>query len=94
MQAMQMMLRWAAPMVGVAIAGAIWAAPTALAQPDEPSCTDVGGTDTCESPGNVQIDASPPVDFAPQYPYWEGDSVIGIPDEGGGDLVGLGPARR
>jgi hypothetical protein len=58
-------------------AAAIAAAPTAMAANTDPApvfphdhTTLVG-----PSPGNNQINnASPPADFAPQYPYWEGDS--------------------
>jgi hypothetical protein len=87
---------WCAAMLLAAAAGtAIWAAPAALAQSDDqPSCTDVAGSETeCQSPGNVEINASPPVEYAPQYPYWEGDSIIDEHD-GGGGLVGLEPPHR
>ena len=39
------------------------------------NCTYVNGSaDTqCQTPGNVQInDSPPPVQYTPQYPYWEG----------------------
>jgi hypothetical protein len=78
--------------MGVAAVISVGFAPSATAQSDDQSCTDVAGADTvCQSPGNVQIDASPPVDDAPQYPFWEGDSIYGYgaPDYGGGHLEGL-----
>ena len=52
-------------------------APAALADsvPGQQSCTTTTAGDECQSPGNVQIDDSPPVDFTPQYLYWEGDSM-------------------
>jgi hypothetical protein len=60
-------------------AAAILAAPTAVAEPSDPtlpSCTDTGGaeaiggsTTECVTPGNVQINATP---AEPTYPYpWE-----------------------
>jgi hypothetical protein len=53
---------------------AVCGAPVAAAQPD---CTNVGGTTTeCSSPGNVQINAGPPVsEFT--LPYW--DETFGSP---------------
>lgn len=62
------MLRLIVPAIfagGVALA--VVTAPAALADPLLPSCqtTSTGGQDTeCATPGNVQIDATPPV-----YPY-------------------------
>jgi hypothetical protein len=39
----------------------------------EQSCTNLGGSKTiCQSPGNVQINDAPPVQYAPQYPFWAG----------------------
>jgi hypothetical protein len=59
-------------------AAAIVAAPTAgAADTPAPSCTTTGAGSICESPGNVQINDSAPVQFAPQYPYWEGDYFHG-----------------
>ena len=52
---------------------AIALAPAAAA--DEPSCTDVGSTTQCSTPGNVQINASPSVDTDFTLPYW--DEVFG-----------------
>jgi hypothetical protein len=81
--------------IGVAAVISVGFAPTATAQSDDQSCTNVPGADTvCESPGNVQINATPQVDYAPQYPFWEGDTIYGgVPDNGGGDghLEGLEP---
>lgn len=77
------MNRPCAALFAAGAAAAIWAAPAAVAD-DEPSCTDAGGNDTvCQSPGNVEINAAPPVvDYAPQYPYWEGDEIDLGPDHG------------
>ena len=65
-------LRYAATLAGVAAAAAIVTAPTAAAAGQD--CTYVGGSqDTvCQSPGNTEINDSPPVTFGWQYPYWYG----------------------
>jgi hypothetical protein len=75
-------------LVTTAAAAAIVAAPTAAADTTGinnplPSCTNVsgnevtGGTTTeCATPGNVQLNATPPVD-EPAYPYPWGDEVYG-----------------
>jgi len=75
-----------AALIAPAAGAAIWVAPIAVAQTgDEPSCSDVGSDTECQSPGNVEINDSPAVlDPEPQYPYWEGDSVLGGPDDRGG----------
>ena len=52
-------------------AGAVAAflgAPAAAA--DNPSCTNTGGDTVCSSPGNVQINDSPPADEF-TLPYWD-----------------------
>ena len=57
-------------LLAVALAASIAVAPTALA---EQSCTNVGANSTmCQTPGNVQINDSPPVQYAPQYPFLGG----------------------
>jgi hypothetical protein len=72
-------------MVAAGAAAAIFLAPAAVAQPDDsstlPSCTDVGGptamgagTTECATPGNVQLDATPP---QPDYPYPWDDEFYG-----------------
>jgi hypothetical protein len=49
-----------APLVAAgAAAVAIAAAPSALAAPNEPTCSDVGGSTQCQSTGNVQIYTAP-----------------------------------
>lgn len=49
-------------------AAALFAAPAATA---DPNCTDVGGNTTeCSSPGNVEINATPPVEEF-TLPYWD-----------------------
>jgi hypothetical protein len=68
---------------------AILLAPTAAAD-DQPSCTDVGGSTECSTPGNVQIDASPPVTGGDPFyiPYW--DDVYGGAYTGGPYAVPYG----
>ena len=79
-------LRLIAPVLAVGAAASIALAPIASAADTttpQTTCTDVSGTDTeCQSPGNVQIDDSPPVEFTPQYPYWEGDYFGGYGHDG------------
>jgi hypothetical protein len=82
--------------VAAGTAAAIVSAPAAVAQPDDsstlPSCTDVGGatdmgagTTECATPGNVQLNATPP---EPVYPYpWDDEfygSALLIGGGGGG----------
>jgi hypothetical protein len=82
----------------VAAATAIVAAPTALADTTLPSCTDTGGaaalggsTTECETPGNVQINATP---AEPTYVYPWDDEFYGpaliIGGFGGGGSHGGG----
>ncbi len=96
---MRTTLRYLTPLIAAAgAAAAILAAPTAVAQPEPPlpSCTDVSGdpvsggtTIECATPGNVQINASPPV-VEPVYPYpWDDEFygsalIIGGGHGGGG----------
>ncbi|CDO07109.1 hypothetical protein C1S82_21430 [Mycolicibacterium cosmeticum] len=85
-------------------AAALQLAPTAAADPNSnlPSCTSVGGTEAggaateCASPGNVQLNASPPAE--PTYPYPWDDEFYGpaliIGGEGGGGWHGGGGGHR
>ena len=64
----------------IGVAAALIAAPTAIADPQLPSCEDNGGssidggqTTECASPGNIQIEATPP-QFA-----GEGEEFYGFP---------------
>ena len=53
------------------IAGAVAAvlgAPVAAAD-DGPACSNTGGDTVCSTPGNVQVNDSPGVDFT--LPYWD-----------------------
>ena len=62
-------------LLAVAAAASIAAAPTALADP--PTCTYLSDSTTqCQTPGNVQINDSPPVQYAPQYPFFGGEGLI------------------
>jgi hypothetical protein len=68
--------RYLAPTLSAAVAAAsIVAAPSALA---EQSCTYLSSNSTvCQSPGNAQIVSSPPpVQYAPQYPFFGGNVLI------------------
>jgi hypothetical protein len=88
MTVMRTTLRYLVPVVVATAAAAIAVAPSAAADdtnPDQniPECTDVagdvvtGGTTTeCETPGNVQLDASPSID-EPTYPYPWADEFYG-----------------
>jgi hypothetical protein len=59
------------PLAIAAAAAAIIAAPTAAAAPSQLTCTYLGGSNTqCQTPGNVQINDSPTVQYAPQYPFY------------------------
>ena len=51
---------------------AILGAPTAVADPVA-TCTDIGGSDTeCSSPGNVQINDSPPFEDPAMQGFYPG----------------------
>ncbi len=72
-------MRYVIPLLAAAgAAAAITAAPLAAADPDStlPDCTSVGGdssvgtaTTECETPGNVQLDATAPDVPAYAYPW-------------------------
>lgn len=62
---MRIRFRWL--MVAGAVA-AVLGAPVAAAD-DGPACSDTGGDTVCSTPGNVQINDSPAVDFT--LPYWD-----------------------
>ncbi len=103
---MSMPVRSMFVLASLVAAGAVVVAPTAAADPDSsstsnlPSCTSVGGNEMgggateCATPGNVQLNASPP---EPTYPYpWDdefyGPALIIGGDEGG--FHGGGGGRR
>jgi hypothetical protein len=83
--------------VAAGAAAALVSAPAAVAQPDDsstlPSCTDVGGptdmgagANERATPGNVQLNATPP---EPVYPYpWDDEFY------GSALLIGGGGGRR
>ena len=70
--------RYLTPLLGAAAAAtSIASSPLASADPTPVSlsCAVVSAGDTeCQTPGNVEINDSAPVQFVPQYHYWEGDS--------------------
>jgi hypothetical protein len=72
-----MTMRFVPPLVIAAAAAlSIIAAPTAEAAPSQLTCTYLGGSITqCQSPGNAQINDSPPVQYVPQYRFW-GNALI------------------
>jgi hypothetical protein len=67
------------PLMAAGAAAAIIAAPTAAAA-DQPNltCTYTGaGNSQCESPGNAQLNASPPyVPYVQQYPFIDGGGIL------------------
>jgi hypothetical protein len=67
-----MKLRFITSLLGAAAAASIIAAPAAWAEATGPNCTYLNGSANtqCQSPGNVQINDSPP--YMTQYPYWGG----------------------
>lgn len=79
-------VRYFTPLIVTAgAAAALLSAPAALADPDDsstlPSCTNVGGvtdmgagTTECATPGNVQLNATPP---EPAYVYPWDDEFYG-----------------
>jgi hypothetical protein len=90
---MRIKLSYMTPLLGAAAAAvAIIAAPIAAAAPAGPgapqeSCGPSGAGTICQSPGNVQInDSPPPVNF---YPYG-GDAFL----LGGGGFGGHGGGHR
>jgi hypothetical protein len=90
--------RFLTPLIAAAgAAAAILSAPAAVADPGDsstlPSCTDVGGpsamgagTTECATPGNVQLNATPP---EPAYVYpWDDEFY------GSALIIGGGGGRR
>jgi hypothetical protein len=83
----------------LAAAGAVAAllgAPAAAADDTNPNCVNTGSGDTvCSTPGNVEINASPPVDEF-SLPYWDeafGGAYAGpyvVPYAEGSGEVGVG----
>jgi hypothetical protein len=96
---MRRILRYLTPLIAAAgAAAAFGAAPAAIADTTLPACTDTGGaqalggsTTECETPGNVQINATP---AEPTYVYpWDDEfygSALVIGGFGGGGHGGGG----
>jgi hypothetical protein len=84
---------------GVAVV-AIAVAPAASADPGAApqSCSDTGPSATiCESPGNVQLnDTPPPFDGPTEFPWFVGgfDGDGGMHGFGGGGMHGFGGGHR
>ena len=69
-----------------AAAGSLALAPIALAETAQPpSCTTLSGSSTqCQTPGNVQLTATPPyVPYQQQYPYFGGLVILDHHGHGG-----------
>lgn len=100
---MRTTLRYLIPLIGAAGAAAIFlAAPIASAQPEPPlpTCINVGGdavsggsTTECATPGNVQLNVTPPV-VQPVYPYPWDDEFYGAALIFGGGGHGGGGGHR
>ena len=94
---MRIKLSHMTPLLGAAAAAvAIIAAPIASAAPSGPpgqeSCGPSGAGTVCQSPGNVQInDSPPPVNF---YPYGGDAFLLGGGGFGGGFGGGHGGGHR
>jgi hypothetical protein len=52
--------RYIAPWLAAAAVAAMVGAPAAMADDPDQSCTNIGTASECSSPGNVQINDSPP----------------------------------
>lgn len=73
-------------LVAVGAVAAMMGAPVAAADDNAQTCSDNGGATECTSPGNVQINDSPPAADEPfSLPYW--DEAFG----GGGAYAGPYP---
>ena len=57
-------------LASASVAAAIIGAPTAVADDTNPTCTSLGGSTECSTPGNVEINSSPSVDTF-TLPYWD-----------------------
>jgi hypothetical protein len=87
-----MRIRFITPLIAaVGAATAIAVAPLAMAAPSgtSPTCTNTGNSTQCESPGNAQLNATPP--DVPQQMYYflpYGNAFNGF--HGGGQPAGPG----
>ena len=73
-------------LLGAAAAGSIAFAPIALAETTQPpTCTTLSGSSTqCQTPGNIQLTATPPyVPYQQQYPYFGGLVILDHHGHGG-----------
>jgi hypothetical protein len=82
---MSIILRLAAPLLAAGAAAAIVSAPAAMASENHLDCTYFSeGNTQCETPGNVQLSATPPpVSYPQQYPFLF-DGPVFIHHGGGG----------
>jgi hypothetical protein len=92
--AMRTKLTYVTPVLGAAaVAAAIFAAPIASAATVSDDCADTGGGTVCQSPGNVQIDATPaPLSYNPygDEAFLLGDGFGGFHGGGFGGFHGGG----
>jgi hypothetical protein len=75
-------LRFIAPILAAGAAAAIVAAPIASAETHLDCTSSTASSTQCETPGNVQLNSTPPVVAYPQYPLLYGP-VIGYGGDGG-----------
>jgi hypothetical protein len=61
-------------------AGAVAISAAPIAAADTPSCSSIGPNSECQTPGNVQINDSAPVQYVQQYPDF---SLFGLGRAGG-----------
>ncbi|WP_101950187.1 hypothetical protein [Mycobacterium sp. 3519A] len=91
---MRTKLTYVTPVLGAAaVAAAIFAAPIASAATVSDDCADTGGGTVCQSPGNVQIDATPaPLSYNPygDEAFLLGDGFGGFHGGGFGGFHGGG----
>jgi hypothetical protein len=57
-------------------AGAVAISVAPIAAADTPGCNAVGPNTVCQTPGNVQINDSAPIQYAPEYPEF---GIMGYP---------------
>jgi hypothetical protein len=86
---MRKTIRFIGPMLAAAAAAAIMAAPIAAAETHLDCSASTATSTQCETPGNVQLNSSPPVTAYQQYPFIYGP-VIGFGGGFGGGFHGGG----
>ncbi len=69
-------IRFIAPLLAFGAAAAIVAAPTAAAETHLDCSYSTADSTQCETPGNVQLNSSPPDVAYPQYPFFYGPVIV------------------